>query len=138
MRNYGQHNALLAGIRAARGQIVVTIDDDLQNPPEEIPKLLECLRRENADVVYGTSRDEHYGLMRGIATRLGKLALRIAIGNDIASRVTAFRAFRTDLRRAFASFDGPYVSIDALLNWGASSYSFVEVEHSARRWSAQT
>lgn len=40
-RNYGQHNALLCGIRAARGQIIVTLDDDLQNPPEEIPKLLE-------------------------------------------------------------------------------------------------
>jgi glycosyltransferase involved in cell wall biosynthesis len=132
MRNYGQHNALLAGIRAARGDVVVTIDDDLQNPPEEIPKLLECLRREDADVVYGTSRDEHYGLMRGFATRLGKLALRIAIGNDIASRVTAFRAFRTDIRRAFASFEGPYVSIDALLSWGAGSYSFVEVEHRPR------
>jgi glycosyltransferase involved in cell wall biosynthesis len=42
-RNYGQHNALLAGIRAARGQTIATIDDDLQNPPEEIPKLLAKL-----------------------------------------------------------------------------------------------
>jgi undecaprenyl-phosphate 4-deoxy-4-formamido-L-arabinose transferase len=132
MRNYGQHNALLAGIRAARAPVVVTIDDDLQNPPEEIPKLLGRLREADADVVYGTSRDEHYGLMRGLATRLGKFALRIAIGDDIAGKVTAFRAFRTDLRDAFASFDGPYVSIDALLNWGAGTYAFVEVEHHAR------
>src|ERR671928_1542804 len=43
MRNYGQHNALLAGIRAAGGDVIVTIDDDLQNPPEEIPKLLAKL-----------------------------------------------------------------------------------------------
>src|SRR5438552_2813587 len=43
MRNYGQHNALLAGIRAARGEIIVTIDDDLQNPPEEVPRLLAKL-----------------------------------------------------------------------------------------------
>jgi glycosyltransferase involved in cell wall biosynthesis len=51
MRNYGQHNALLAGIRAARFDIVVTMDDDLQHPPEEIPKLLAKLH-EGFEVVY--------------------------------------------------------------------------------------
>lgn len=132
MRNYGQHNALLAGIRAARGAVVVTIDDDLQNPPEEIPRLLERLDRGDADVVYGSAAERHYGFWRGIGTRLSKLALRIAIGTDVASRVTAFRAFRTDLRVAFADFEAPYVSIDVLLNWGAARYAFVEVEHRAR------
>src|SRR5205085_8165006 len=53
MRNYGQHNALLAGIRAAYYNVIVTLDDDLQNPPEEIPKLLAKLS-EGYDVVYGT------------------------------------------------------------------------------------
>src|SRR5438105_3780081 len=52
-RNFGQHNALLAGIRAARAPRIVTIDDDLQNPPEEIPKLLAKLE-EGYDVVYGS------------------------------------------------------------------------------------
>ena len=53
MRNYGQHNALLAGIRAARFAVVVTMDDDLQHPPEEIPRLLETLGQGH-DLVYGT------------------------------------------------------------------------------------
>jgi glycosyltransferase involved in cell wall biosynthesis len=132
MRNYGQHNALLAGIRAARGAVVVTIDDDLQNPPEEIPKLLAELERDEADVVYGTAAEQHYGLWRSLGTRLSKLALRIAIGSDVAGRVSAFRAFRTDLRQAFAGFEAPYVSIDVLLNWGAARYAFVPVEHRAR------
>jgi glycosyltransferase involved in cell wall biosynthesis len=113
MRNYGQHNALLAGIRAARGDVVVTIDDDLQNPPEEIPKLLAEFDR-GRDVVYGTSRELHYGLWRGLGTRLTKLA------------------FRADLRDAFAHYAGPHVSIDVLLSWGARSYGWVEVEHDAR------
>jgi glycosyltransferase involved in cell wall biosynthesis len=132
MRNYGQHNALLAGIRAATGEIVVTIDDDLQNPPEEIPKLLDELSRGN-DVVYGTATEEHYGLWRGLATRLTKLALRGVIGNEIAGKVSAFRAFRTELRDAFAEYAGPHVSIDVLLSWGASRYSWVFVAHEARR-----
>ena len=53
MRNYGQHNALLCGVRAAQYEIIVTLDDDLQHPPEEIPKLLPPLAR-GYDVVYGT------------------------------------------------------------------------------------
>jgi undecaprenyl-phosphate 4-deoxy-4-formamido-L-arabinose transferase len=131
MRNYGQHNALLAGIRAARHPTLVTLDDDLQNPPEEIPKLLAELE-EGADVVYGSAAATHYGFWRGFGTRLSKLALRIAIGSDIAGRVSAFRAFRTDLRTAFSDFEGPYVSIDVLLNWGAARYASVQVEHRPR------
>jgi undecaprenyl-phosphate 4-deoxy-4-formamido-L-arabinose transferase len=131
MRNYGQHNALLAGIRAADGAIIVTIDDDLQNPPEEIPKLLAELDRGN-DVVYGTTSHEHYGLWRGLATRLTKVALRGAVGNEIAAKVSAFRAFRTELRDAFAGYEGPHVSIDVLLSWGARRYSWVPAAHHAR------
>src|SRR5208337_4185438 len=52
IRNFGQHNALLAGIRAACHDVIITMDDDLQNPPEEIPKLLNKLN-EGYDVVYG-------------------------------------------------------------------------------------
>jgi glycosyltransferase involved in cell wall biosynthesis len=132
MRNYGQHNALLAGIRAARGEIVVTIDDDLQNPPEEIPKLLAELEAGGADVVYGTAMHEHYGFLRGLATRLTKLALRGAVGNDVAGKVSAFRAFRTEIRDAFADYAGPHVSIDVLLSWGARGYGWVPVAHDAR------
>src|SRR3990172_781996 len=64
MRNYGQHNALLCGIREARHDVIVTMDDDLQHPPEEIPKLLRRLD-EGADVVYGPPIKEQHGLWRG-------------------------------------------------------------------------
>jgi undecaprenyl-phosphate 4-deoxy-4-formamido-L-arabinose transferase len=130
-RNYGQHNALLAGIRAARGRVIVTIDDDLQNPPEEIPKLLARLD-EGFDVVYGASDAPHQGFSRTLATRLTKWSLKIAIGSDVASDVSAFRAFRTDLRDAFADFRGPHVSIDALLSWGTASFTTVPVRHEPR------
>jgi undecaprenyl-phosphate 4-deoxy-4-formamido-L-arabinose transferase len=131
MRNYGQHNALLAGIRAARHPIVVTLDDDLQNPPEEIPKLLARLD-EGYDVVYGDFEQRQFGLWRNLATRVTKRALRGAIGSDAASRVSAFRALRTDLREAFAGFEGPYVSIDVLLSWGTTRFGAVTVEHHPR------
>jgi undecaprenyl-phosphate 4-deoxy-4-formamido-L-arabinose transferase len=130
-RNYGQHNALLAGIRAARGATIVTIDDDLQNPPEEIPKLLAKLA-EGYDVVYGSETDTQHGLARALGTRLTKWALKVAIGTEAAADASAFRVFRTHLRDAFADFDAPYVSIDALLGWGTTRFASVPVRHEAR------
>lgn len=131
MRNYGQHNALLAGIRAARHPLVVTLDDDLQNPPEEIPKLLAKLD-EGFDVVYGSFSERQFGFWRNLGTSVTKLALRWVIGSDIAWKVSAFRAFRTDLRKAFASYNAPYVSIDVLLSWGTTRFGSVPVAHRAR------
>ena len=131
MRNYGQHNALLAGVRAARHPVTVTLDDDLQNPPEEIPKLLAELAQGH-DVVYGATEEPAFGVFRTLATRMTKWALRIAIGSDIASKVSAFRAFRTDLREAFEGFRGADVSLDVLLSWGARRFGWVPVEHHAR------
>jgi glycosyltransferase involved in cell wall biosynthesis len=130
-RNYGQHNALLAGIRAARAETIVTIDDDLQNPPEEIPTLLEKLE-EGYDVVYGRTVERRQGLLRAAGTRLTRLALGGVIGSDIARDVSAFRAFRTRLRVAFAEYSGPWVSIDVLLSWGTARYAAVPVAHAAR------
>jgi len=131
MRNYGQHNALLCGIRAARYATVVTIDDDLQHPPEEIPTLLAALEIGN-DVVYGAPVAEQHGLLRDVASRVTKLALSQAMGAPIARQVSAFRVFRTPLRDAFAGYDGYHVSIDVLLTWGTTRFAAVPVHHAAR------
>lgn len=131
MRNYGQHNALLAGIRAARYDVIVTIDDDLQNPPEEIHKLLAKLE-EGYDVVYGTPLVMQHGLWRNLASRLTKLALQSAMGAETASKVNAFRAFRTQLRNGFAEYRSPYVSIDVLLTWATKRFANVAIPHAPR------
>ena len=132
MRNYGQHAATLAGIRSARGHSIVTIDDDLQNPPEEIPKLLAKLDEEY-DVVYGVALSGDRGLVRNMLTRLAKLALRIAIGPNLPTNVSGYRAFRTALRDAFHDFRSPFVSVDVLLSWGTSRFASVAVRHEPRR-----
>ena len=131
MRNYGQHNALLCGIRAASNAIVVTMDDDLQHPPEEVPKLLELLDQ-GFDVVYGTPQREQHGLWRDVASQVTKLALQSSMGVSTARKVSAFRAFRRELRRAFAGYQGPYVSIDVLLTWASVRFSSVQVRHDPR------
>jgi glycosyltransferase involved in cell wall biosynthesis len=131
MRNYGQHNALLCGIRTAQYDTIVTLDDDLQNPPEEIPKLVGKLS-EGFDVVYGRPDREQHGLWRDMASQLTKLALQGAMGAETARQVSAFRAFRTPLREAFGQYQSPFVSIDVLLTWGASRFAAVPVRHDPR------
>src|SRR6266478_9839942 len=107
MRNYGQHNALLCGIRAAKYELVVTMDDDLQHAPEEIPRLLARLE-EGFDVVYGAPEAERNGLLRAVASGITRLALRAAVGSDVAKNVSAFRIFRTQLREAFAAYQSSF------------------------------
>jgi len=131
MRNYGQHNALLCGIRAARCDTIVTMDDDLQNPPEEIPKLLARLD-EGYDVIYGTPIRQQHGLWRDLASTATKLALQGAMGAQTARQVSAFRAFRTPVREAFADYRGAFVSIDSLLAWGTTKFGSVPVRHEPR------
>jgi undecaprenyl-phosphate 4-deoxy-4-formamido-L-arabinose transferase len=131
MRNYGQHNALLCGIRMARFEYTITMDDDLQHPPEEIPKLIAALG-EGCDVVYGTPQSEQHGLWRDLASRVSKLALQSAMGAKTARNVTAFRAFRTQLRDAFATYRAPFLSIDVLLTWASTRFCAVAVRHEPR------
>lgn len=131
MRNYGQHNALLCGVRLAKYELIVTIDDDLQHPPEEIPKLLAELEK-GYDVVYGTPAAEHHGWLRNVASKVTKMALQNAMGADTARRVSAFRVFRTQLREAFAMYQGSFVSMDVLLTWGSTRFSSVPVKHVER------
>ncbi len=129
-RNYGQHNALLAGIRAARYELTITLDDDLQNPPEEIPVLLAALTPD-CDVVYGEPIAKRQRLDRRLATNLVVWALHV-LGGRTAPMVSAFRLFRTELRDGFADYTGPDVSVDALLTWRTERFTAVPVHHSTR------
>ena len=131
-RNYGQHNALLCGIRSGTFGILVTMDDDLQNPPEEIPKLLQKLQ-EGYDVVYGVPQEEQHDLFRNLASQFTKLALREAMGTEIARNISAFRVFRSSVCAAFSHYRSSSVSVDVLLTWGTTRFAALRVQHAPRR-----
>ena len=131
MRNYGQHNALLCGIRAARHPLILTMDDDLQHPPEVIPDLLAALD-DSVDVLYGVPEQEQHGFMRDLASRVTKLALQSAMGAETARHVSALRLFRTQLRDAFGSYRSPFVSIDVMLTWATRRFAHIRVPHAPR------
>jgi undecaprenyl-phosphate 4-deoxy-4-formamido-L-arabinose transferase len=130
-RNYGQHNALLAGVRAARYDIVVTMDDDLQHPPSEVPALLLPLADAAIDLVYGVPEKEEHGVLRSSGSRAIKAALA-ASGVPNARQVSAFRAFRTSLRDAFETVQDAAVNLDVLLAWATTSVVSVKVQMDRR------
>lgn len=131
MRNYGQHNALLCGIRSARYDKTITMDDDLQHPPEELPRLVAALT-DDLDVVYAPPIEEQHGLLRDLASVITKAALQSAMGSATARKSSAWRIFRTQLRDAFIRFNAPFVSIDVLLTWATTRFGACPLRHDAR------
>lgn len=130
MRNFGQHNALLAGIRAARHEVTVTMDDDLQTPPEEIVPLLARLTN-SVDLVYGIPIRRNHNILRNISSATTRLSLTPFIGQN-ARIVSSFRIFRTRVREAFQNFNDSFVSVDVILGWGTQKVGFGEIQHQKR------
>ncbi|GBL20843.1 undecaprenyl-phosphate 4-deoxy-4-formamido-L-arabinose transferase [Acidimicrobiaceae bacterium] len=130
-RNSGQHSALLAGVRVARFATVVTLDDDLQNPPEEISKLLAALSVD-VDVVYGVSTSIKQNFYRRLGSKVARKFFASMLGFGSAISMSSFRVFRTELRSGFDSSLGPNISLDALLTWSTSRFAVAEVAHDER------
>ncbi len=131
MRNFGQHNATLCGIRAAKFEIIVTMDDDLQHPPEEIYKLLEELDR-GFDVIYGLPEKMPHSWWRNFSSWLTRQVLAYAIGVRNIHDFASFRAFRAGLRKAFENYQNPNVQVDVLLSWGTTCFATVYVKEMPR------
>lgn len=131
LRNYGQHNALLAGLRQARLPLILTIDDDLQNPPDQVPVLLAALTDE-IDLVYGTPTEERQSWWRNLASTATKRTMATALGPDVYPRPSAFRLFRRELVSAADTVSDPYISIDVLLSWATSRITDVPVRFRER------
>lgn len=130
-RNVGQHGALLAGIRSARFDKIVTIDDDLQNPPSEVIKLVQALNS-NGGVIYGVSADVKQKMWRKASSIGAKQLFKKFLGFESAVNISSFRAFETNLRDAFSGEIGPSVSIDSLLTWSTSTFRSIAVQHHPR------
>jgi undecaprenyl-phosphate 4-deoxy-4-formamido-L-arabinose transferase len=132
MHNYGQHNALLAGIDRTRYDSIITIDDDLQNPPEEIPKLLDKLG-EGFDVVYGKPIKRGHNSWRNLGSKILKASLKVVLGAEMGKQSSSFRAFRALMRRGFSNFTDANLALDVLLSWSAARVTNIPVQHDVRK-----
>ena len=131
LRNAGQHAAVLAGIREARYDLTVTMDDDLQHDPAVIPQLLAVLN-DDIDVVYAYPERQRHGFIRDNCSVFYKWLLTSALKLRAVKNISAYRLFRTSLRDAFAQYYGPNPSIDALLTWGTTRFTSMLTPHRDR------
>lgn len=130
MRNFGQHNALMCGFRHASGDIVVTMDDDLQHEPESIRCLLEAIQRSGADLVYGVYDHKQHAGGRNLGSWLVNRFYRLIFRMPVT--VTSFRAMRRELVEAILRYDLNFTYIDGLLAWNTQRVEMVTVPHHER------
>jgi len=130
-RNYGQHNALLAGIAGASGELVLTMDDDMQNPPDQVELLIESMSKD-VDLVYGSPVEERQTGFRNVASRGTKRLLRVGMGDAVNPRHSAFRLFRRRLIENGDVMRDPFVNIDVLLSWATVRQVVVPVRFDVR------
>jgi glycosyltransferase involved in cell wall biosynthesis len=123
----GQSSATEAGLRSARGRILVVMDCDLQNPPEEIPKLLAPIREGRADCAIGwrTKRGEGDTLWRRLQARIANSVRRLLVGDEIHDAGCAFRAFRRECVERIKLFRGMHRFLPTLIR--LEGYTVLEV-----------
>jgi polyisoprenyl-phosphate glycosyltransferase len=128
-RNFGQHNAIMCGFHFCRGEYVITLDDDLQNPPEEIPKLIEKMN-EGYAVVYGIYGKKAHSPIKNFGSRMIGWYYRHVF--NMSNRISAFRLISIEIVRQIMNYDKNFTYIDGLISWNTSSIAEVTVQHSAR------
>lgn len=130
MRNFGQHNALMCGLRHAQGDYIITMDDDGQHPPEEIPKLIRAIEETGADVVYAIPKERKHAPWRNLGAWVVAGFYRLVFRSRITP--SAFRIMRREVVEAILSYDLNYTYIDGLLAWNTDRIAQVEIEHRPR------
>jgi glycosyltransferase involved in cell wall biosynthesis len=130
-RNFGQHPATMAGLNCATGKVIITIDADLQNPPEEIPKLINKLN-EGYDVVFGVFKRRSEPVYRRAGSAFAKWMLSIILPT-ISTNLSGFRALTSDVAGQLRLFSERNKFIDGLLCWMGFKMEVVEVERVARQ-----
>ncbi len=130
-RNYGQHNAIMAGFELCRGEIIVTLDADLQNPPEEIPRLVECMEK-GYDVVGSVRKNRQDSFFRKIASLVTNKVARHYTGVMMTDYGCMLRAYRRHIVDAMIQCTERSTFIPVLANSFAGSATEIEVNHAGR------
>jgi len=127
-KNYGQHNATFCGLDHAKGDFIITIDDDLQTPPEEIAKLIETYKAENKpDLIYGFYKQKKHSTIRNIGSKLLKMYTKTFF--RAPGKGSSFRIFTKEVKADVLLHRSTMVFIDEILLWYSGNISFVEVDH---------
>ena len=129
-KNFGQHNAVFCGMEHAKGELMITIDDDLQVPPEEIRKLIQVYKDKDADLVYGYFGKKKHSIIRNIGSYFIKKSSRILLNSP--GEGSSFRLVTAGLAANILKHQQHFMYIDELFLWYTSNIAFTEVKHQKR------
>jgi undecaprenyl-phosphate 4-deoxy-4-formamido-L-arabinose transferase len=131
-RNFGEHNAVMTGLRHARGSYVITMDDDLQNPPEEVLKLYDHARLGGWDVVYTRYAVKEHEGWRNLGSRFANKVADLLLDKPKGLYLSSFRCMSALAVREVAKYRGPYPYVDGLLMQVTQRLDSIEVKHLPR------
>jgi glycosyltransferase involved in cell wall biosynthesis len=129
-KNFGQHNAVFCGLEHAKGELIITIDDDLQIPPEEITKLIQVYNEKDADLVYGYFGRKKHSVVRNLGSYFIKKSSRILLNSP--GEGSSFRLITAGLAANILKHQQHFMYIDELLLWYTGNIAFTDVKHQKR------
>ena len=128
-RNFGEHSAVLAGFTQARGRYVAVLDDDGQNPPEEVVRMLDELKRKNYDVVYGHYIEKKHSWFRNVGSRFNNLIATLMLHKPKDLYLSSFKVMNRFLIDEITKYRGPYPYTDGLIYRVTRNIGQIPVEH---------
>jgi polyisoprenyl-phosphate glycosyltransferase len=130
-KNFGQHNAILCGFNHVKGRQVITIDDDLQIPPEEISKLIKAQSEKPADVTYGIYTEKKHNFFRNLGSYLVQKIFKKIF--NAQNNITSFRLLSSQMVERLKKHKENFVFIDGLLHWYTNDFAFININHEPRK-----
>ncbi len=130
-KNAGQHNAIMAGLRVAKGRYIVTMDDDLQHSPDDIGRILKVLD-EGADVCYVQFERRRHVLWKRLGSRFNDQVASWLLRKPKGLYLSPFRGFIRDIRDEMLRYEGPFVYLDGLIVQSTSNIRTLQAEHHDR------
>lgn len=131
-RNFGEHNAVMAGFNHVRGDYVITMDDDLQNPPGEVTKLYRYTRDNGLDVVYTRYAEKKHDRWRNLGSRFANWVADRLLDKPKGLYLSSFRCISAYVVENIVRYQGPYPYVDGLIMQVTQKIGSLEVEHLAR------
>jgi undecaprenyl-phosphate 4-deoxy-4-formamido-L-arabinose transferase len=130
-RNFGEHNAVLAGFKHARGRYIAVLDDDGQNPPEEVIRMLDELKRKNYDVVYGHYIEKKHSRFRNLGSRFNDRIATLMLHKPKDLYLSSFKVMNRFVVNEIIKYHGPYPYTDGLIYRVTRNIGQIPVEHRA-------
>ena len=131
-RNFGEHNAVMAGLRHARGEWIITMDDDLQNPPSEVPRLLAHAQASGKEVIYTRYANKRHAAWRNLGSAFVNAMADLLLDKPRGLYLSTFRCMSAFVARNVVTYAGPFPYVDGLILQVTQDVGALEVAHLPR------